>query len=290
VQGIVGDGLLVGGGEITLTRGTRIGGNAILGGRRVMDLGDVDGDLLVAGQYVEIAGDVRGRTTIRAEEVVIGPKARLFGDLVVRSPNPPRIVDGAQIVGKVVLDAPPAPGFAQWLGGIAWAAALQLGLLLVAWAWMFFAPRLSREAAVLEWRKMGLVQGIGVAVVFGLPLVAALLAITVVGIPLAIGVAAIWAVLLLAGYASTAICLGSWLRVRRFGGRGGGLSDARLGESLLWTLIALLLLRAAEAIPWMGPVVTAGAVFFGAGAVARAAQVAHWRGSLSGGPPGPAAA
>jgi len=294
VQGIVGDGLLVGGGEITLTRGTRVGGNAILGGRRVMDLGDVDGDLLAVGQYVEIAGDVRGRTTIRAEEVVIGPKARLYGDLVVRSPNPPRIADGARIVGKVVLDAPPAPGFAQWLGGAAWTVGLQLGLLLVAWAWMFFAPRLSREAAVLEWRKMGLIQGIGIAVVFGLPLVAVLLAITLVGIPLAVGVAAIWAVLLLAGYASTAICLGNWLRARRLGGRLGGwpagASDARLGESLLWTLLALLLLRAAEAIPWLGPVVTAGAVFFGAGAVARAAQAAHERGRVSGEPPGPAAA
>jgi hypothetical protein len=290
VQGIVGDGLLVGGGEITLTRGTRIGGNAILGGRRVMDLGDVDGDLLVAGQYVEIAGDVRGRTTIRAEEVVIGPKARLHGDLVVRSPNPPRIADGAQIAGKVVLDAPPAQDFAQWLGGVAWTVGLQLGLLLVAWAWMFFAPRLSREAAVVEWRKMGLIQGIGIAVVLGMPLVAVLLAITVVGIPLAVGVAAIWAVLLLAGYASTAICLGNWLRARRGGGWPGGLSGARLGESLLWTLLALLLLRAAEAIPWIGPVVTVGAVLFGSGAVARAAQVAHERGRVSGEPPGPAAA
>jgi len=294
VQGIIGDGLLVGGGEITLTRGTRVGGNAILGGRRVMDLGDVDGDLLAAGQYVEIAGDVRGRTTIRAEEVVIGPKARLYGDLVVRSPNPPRIADGARITGKVVLDAPPALGFAQWLGGVAWAVGVQIGLLFVAWAWMFFAPRLSREAAVLEWRKMGLVQGIGVAVVFGLPLVAMLLAITLVGIPLAIGVAAIWAVLLLAGYASTAICLGNWLRARRGGGRSGGRLggqiDARLGESLIWTLAALLLLRAAEAIPWIGPVVTVGAVLFGAGAVARAAQVAHERGRVIGEPPGPAAA
>jgi cytoskeletal protein CcmA (bactofilin family) len=290
VQGIIGDGLLAGGGEITLTRGTRVGGNAILGGRRVVDLGDVDGDLLVAGQYVEIAGDVRGRTTIRAEEVIIGPKARLYGDLVVRSPNPPRIADGARIIGKVVLDAPPAPGFAKWLGGVAWTVGLQLGLLLVAWAWMFYAPRLSREAAVLEWRKMGFVQGIGVAVVFGLPLVAVLLAITVVGIPLAIGVAAIWAVLLLAGYASTAICLGNWLRERRDGGRGGGLSDPRLGASLLWTLLALLLLRAAEAIPWIGPVVTVGAVLFGAGAVAHAAQLAHERGRVSGEPPGPAAA
>ena len=290
VQGIVGDGLLAGGGEITLTRGTRVGGNAILGGRRVTDLGDVDGDLLAAGQYVEIAGDVRGRTTIRAEEVVIGPKARLFGDLVVRSPNPPRIADGARIVGKVVLDVPPALGFAQWLGGLAWTAGLQLGLLLVAWAWMFFAPGLSRAAAALEWRQVGLVQGIGVAVVFGLPLLAVLLAITVVGIPVAIGVAAIWAVLLLAGYASTAICLGNWLRARQGGGRDRAVLDARLAGSLLWTLLALLLLRAAEAVPWIGPVVTAAAIFFGAGAVARGAQLAHWRGRVSGGPPGPAAA
>lgn len=286
VQGIVGDGLLVGGGEITLTRGTRVGGDAILGGRRVMDLGDVDGDLLAAGQYVEIAGDVRGRTTIRADEVVIGPKARLFGDLVVRSPNPPRIADGARIVGKVVLEAPRVPGFLERLRGIAWAAGMQIGILLVAWAWMFFAPGLSRAAAALEWRQVGLVQGIGVAVVLGLPLLAVLLAITVVGIPLAIGVAAIWAVLLLAGYASTAICLGNWLRARR----GRAVSAARLGGSLPWTLLALLLLRAAEAVPWIGPVVTAAAIFFGAGAVARGAQLAHWRGRVSGGPPGPAAA
>jgi hypothetical protein len=286
VQGSVGDGLLAGGGEVTLTRGTRVGGKAILGGRRVVDLGDVDGDLLAAGQYVEIAGDVRGRTTVRADEVVIGPKARLSGDLVVRSPNPPRIAEGARISGKVILDEIPGPGFLGWLRIAARAAAMQVGLLLVAWSWMVFAPRLSRDAAVLEWRETGIVQGFGFAVVVGLPILAVLLAITVVGIPLAVGVAAIWAVLLLVGYSSTAICLGGWLRARR----PGVASAARLGESLLWTLLALLLLRGAEAIPWVGSVVTAGAVFWGAGAVARAAQLAHRRGRVSRGPPGPAAA
>jgi hypothetical protein len=286
VQGSVGDGLLAGGGEVTLTRGTRVGGKAILGGRRVVDLGDVDGDLLAAGQYVEIAGDVRGRTTVRADEVVIGPRARLSGDLVVRSPNPPRIAEGARISGKVILDEIPGPGFLGWLRIAARAAAMQVGLLLVAWSWMVFAPRLSRDAAVLEWRETGIVQGFGFAVVVGLPILAVLLAITVVGIPLAVGVAAIWAVLLLVGYSSTAICLGGWLRARR----PGVASAARLGESLLWTLLALLLLRGAEAIPWVGSVVTAGAVFWGAGAVARAAQLAHRRGRVSRGPPGPAAA
>jgi len=286
VEGWVGDGLLAGGGEITLTRGTRVGGNAILGGRRVIDLGDVDGNLTVAGQYVEVAGDVGGRTTIRAEEVVIGPKARLSGDLLVRSPNPPLIADGARIAGKVVLEAPGAQGFGERLREVLRAAAMQVGLLLVAWAWMAAAPRLSREAAVLEWRRLLLVQGIGVAVVVGLPILAALLALTVVGIPVAVGIASVWAVLLLAGYASTAICLGIWLRARR----SGAAADPTLARSLLWTFLALLLLRGAEALPWVGSAVTVGAIVFGAGAVARAAQEAHGRGRVSRGPPGPAAA
>ncbi len=286
VQGWVGDGLLAGGGEITLTRGTMVGGDAILGGRRIVDLGDVGGNLTAAGRYVEVAGDVGGRTTIRADEVVIGPKARLAGDLLVSSPNPPRIAEGAKIAGKVVLDAPGAKGSWQRLREVLRAAAVQVGLLLVAWAWIAAAPRLSREAAAVEWRRLWLVPGIGVAVGFGLPLVAALLALTVVGIPLAIGVAAVWALLLLAGYASTAICLGEWLRSRT----SRGAPDAKLGRTLLWTFLALLVLRAAEALPWVGAAVAVGAIAFGAGAVALVAQRAHWRGRVSRGPPGPGAA
>jgi hypothetical protein len=286
VQGWVGDGLLAGGGEITLTRGTMVGGDAILGGRRIVDLGDVGGNLLAAGQYVEVAGDVGGRTTIRADEVVIGPKARLSGDLLVSSPNPPRIAEGAKIAGKVVLDAPGAKGLWQHLREVLRAVAVQVGLLLVAWAWIAAAPRLSREAAVVEWRRLWMVPGIGVAVGFGLPLVAVLLALTVVGIPLAIGVAAVWALLLLAGYASTAICLGDWLRSRTKRGAPG----ATLGRTLLWTFLSLLVLRVAEALPWVGTAVTIGAIVFGTGAVARAAQQAHWRGRVSRGPPGPDAA
>jgi hypothetical protein len=263
-----------------------VGGDAILGGRRIVDLGDVGGNLMAAGQYVEVAGDVGGRTTIRADEVVIGPKARLAGDLLVSSPNPPRIAQGAKIAGKVVLDAPGAKGPWQRVREVLRAAAAQVGLLLVAWAWIAAAPRVSREAIAVEWRRLWLVPGIGVAVGFGLPLVAALLALTVVGIPLAIGVAAAWALLLLAGYASTAICLGEWFRSRT----GRGASGATLGRTLLWTFLALLVLRAAEALPWVGTAVTVGAIAFGAGAVALVAQRAHRRGRISRGPPGPDAA
>ncbi len=286
VQGWVGDGLLVAGGEISLTRGTRVGGNAILGGRRIVNLGDVDGNLDAAGSYVEIDGDVSGVVRIHSDEVVIGPKARLAGDLRVTGANPPRIADGARIGGAVTVSAPGRQSLGAWGVDAARAMLIQIGMLLLAWAWTALLPALARDAAALEWRSPWFAETLGIAAVAGLPLAALLLAMTVLGIPVAMAAAAAWVLLVLAGYSSTALCLGSWLRsrIRRLPG------DPGSRERLLWTLVALIVLRAAAALPWVGWLVTVGAVLAGAGAVARAAQLAHARGRGARAPPGPAAA
>jgi cytoskeletal protein CcmA (bactofilin family) len=286
VEGWVADALLAAGGEVTLTRGTRVGGKAMLAGRRIVLRGDVEGPLDVLASHVEIDGDVGGTARIRSDEVVIGPRARLRGDLVVLGANPPRIVEGAIVAGKVTVEAAGPVAFGARMAGAARAALMQIGMLLLAWAWMALAPSLAREAAALEWRSPGLAEAVGVAAVFGLPLVAVLLAVTVVGIPVAVGVVSAWVLLVLAGYSTTAICLGAWLRERRRGARQGW----GFRERLLWTLAALLLLRAAAELPWIGWVVTLGAVLAGAGAVARAAQAAHARARVSRVPPGPAGA
>ena len=187
VQGWVGDGLLVAGGEISLTRGTRVGGNAILGGRRIVDLGDVAGNLDAAGAYVEIDGDVTGVARIRSDDVVIGPRARLRGDLVVTGARPPRIADGAVVGGKVTVVAPSPRTLGAWVVAAARAALMQIGMLLLAWAWLALAPGLARDAVAMEWRSPWFAETLGIAAVFGLPLASVLLALTVVGIPVAIG-------------------------------------------------------------------------------------------------------
>ena len=279
VEGWVGDGLLAGGGEIFLTRGTRVGGNAILAARRIVSRGDVRGNLDATGSYVEIDGDVEGTARIRSDELVIGPKARLLGDLVVQGANPPRIAEGARVAGKVTVSAPVPDTLGAWIVAAARASLMQIGMLLVAWAWMALAPVLARDAAAIEWRSPGLAETFGVAAVAGLPLAAVLLALTVVGIPVAIGVGSVWVLLVLVGYSSTAIFLGAWLRMqmRRT------LDVPGMRSRLLWTLAALLLLRAASALPWVGWVVMVGAVLAGAGAVARAAQLARARRNIEGG-------
>jgi len=92
-----------------------------------------------------------------------------------------------------------------------------------------------------------------------------------VGIPLALAAVATWGLAMLAGYASTAVCLGDGLRRRM------GQGDDRLGPRLLGTAVALAALRALEAVPWLGVAVAAGALVLGAGAVGRAVQLAWAR-------------
>ena len=286
IQGWVGDGLLAAGGEITITRNTRVGGDAMLAGRRIVNHGDVEGDIDAVGSYVEIDGDVGGAVRVRSDEVVIGPRARLSGDLVVHGANPPRIDPRATLGGKVTVEGPVPPTWRERAVGAVREALMQLGFLLLAAVWMAVAPTLSRDAAALEWRSPGFAETLGIAAVFGLPLAAVLLAATVVGIPVAIGLMAAWVLLVLAGYASTAIALGGLLAARLRRGPG----FARTRERLLWTLAALLLLRVAAAIPVAGWMVTAAAVLAGAGGVANAARLARLRGRVSRGPPDPASA
>ncbi len=284
VQGSVGDGLLAAGGEILVTPNTIVGGRALVAGRRILAHGDFHGGLLAAGEHVELRGDVRRGARILSDDVEVGPRARIDGDLVVVGRNPPRIADGARISGKVSVEAPPGSAGTGRLRAILVAAAMQVGMLLVVWAWLVLAPGLARRAATLEWRRTSFDVGIGVAVALGLPLAAALLAASVVGLPLAAGVLSVWGLALLLGWAATAVCLGEWLRVRVRPASVG------LGPRLAFAFLALLLLRAGVTLPWVGWAVAAGALLAGTGAVARAAQEAHGTARVSRGRPGPGAA
>ena len=286
VQGWVGDGLLVAGGEIALTRGTRVGGDAILGGRRIVDLGDVDGDLHAAGAYVEIDGDVAGVARIHSDEVVIGPKARLRGDLVVTGAQPPRIAEGASDRREGVggRSGPPHPGS---LGGRRRAggpdadrdAAPGVGLDGAGARAGAGRGRAGVEEPVVR-RDAGHRGGRGTSHRLRAPRTHR------GGDP---------------GRHRDGIRLdpprpGRLLLDGAVPGRldaTGGYADPRgtraLGERLLWTLLALFLLRGAAELPWVGWVVTVAAVLAGAGAVARAAQLARARGRVRPTTPGPAA-
>jgi len=269
LSGTVGDEVVAAGGEVTIHRESTVHGRAMLAGRRVVVAGSVGRDLQAGGEFVEIDGEVGGSAGVAAGEVVIGPRARIAGDLTVRSRTPPRIAEGARIGGQLRRIPVSDGGLGGRVGSALRAVAFQLGILLLAGAWLAFLPRFSLTVARVERTEPAVSVSFGVAVLFGLPVLAVVLALTFVGLPLALAAVSAWGLAALLGYASTALCLGDWLRERV--GRGGD----RFGPRLAGVAAALAVLRLLEAIPWLGVAVGAGALAFGAGALARAAQLAH---------------
>jgi cytoskeletal protein CcmA (bactofilin family) len=283
LRGRVGDEVVAAGGEVVLHRESWVGGRARLAGRRVVVEGSIGRGVDAAGEQVEIDGEVAGDVAVAAERVVVGPRARIGGSLSVTSPEPPRIAEGARIAGPVSFSPARGGGAGGRAGALLRAVALQVGLFLLAWAWLVLAPGLARQSARVERGELALSLGFGVAVLFGLPVVAAGLALTFVGLPLAAAALASWVLVALAGWVTTATCLGDWLRERA--GRGGD----RLGSRLVGVAVALGLLRLLAAVPILGWAVVAGALAFGAGGAARAAQRAHARARVAAGAPGTAA-
>ena len=280
----VGDEVVAAGGEVVLHRESQVAGRALLAGRHVVVDGSVGRGVEAAGERVEVEGEVAGDVAVAAEHVSLGPRARIGGSLTVRSAEPPRIAEGARIAGPVTIVGARAGGTGGWFGSLLRAVAIQVGLFLLAWAWLVLAPGLARGAVQAARREAALAVGFGVAVLFGLPVLALALAVTFVGLPLAAGAAALWVLVALTGWVSSAVCLGDWLRERAARG-----AD-RLGPRLLGVAAALALLRLLAAVPVAGWAVVAGALTLGAGGVARAAQLAHARArgeAAAGGPAAP---
>jgi hypothetical protein len=146
--------------------------------------GRVNGDLVVADGKVRINGLVKGDVVTFASRAVLGPRARVNGDLRYGDKKP-TIAPGAQVGGDTKhLNVGKAGGLGGLVAGVVlWLAisvsALLLGLLLL-WlvpraAYAVWETAETRRAASIWW---------GLGLFFGIPIVAGILLVTILGIPL----------------------------------------------------------------------------------------------------------
>jgi hypothetical protein len=237
--------------------------------------GHVTGDVIAIAGRVRIGGTVDGDVVTIANRLRLLDGARVKGD-VSYGDEKPIVASGAQVDGKIkkVKSKIGVGAFAWAIGLVIWLAvtgsALILGVLVVA-----FTPRAMEAAWEVAGARTGATIGMGVGLFLGFPIVALIVAATVIGIPLA-------AVLLLAvlplyalGYVTSA-----WILGRRI------LTGRR--DRFVPFLIGLLILRVIALIPFLGGLVGICATAFGLGALGLAA----WRAGGAGraGPPQPAPA
>jgi cytoskeletal protein CcmA (bactofilin family) len=215
VEGTIGGELFATGGNITLTKAARVASTASLFGGTVSIDGRIDGPLSVSAQKVVLNGEVNNDARFRAEQIELGPFAKITGTLDYASPNEIKRADGATIGGAIsrMADDSAMHGHnmhetnQDWhmrmgRGGSTWVGSIFTFLAFLACAAVFllifptFSVKASDAVRTSPWAAMT----VGFGAVVCVPVLAILLFITILGIPLGIITVALYPLLLLLGY------------------------------------------------------------------------------------------
>lgn len=264
-------------GTIVVPRGTTHGPIAISVGR-VEVFGTVDGNVSVGVGEVDIAGKVTGNASVGVGQIVLTPSAAVGGQSSVGIGQIRRLGPGQSLppagtgptaitdtfgLGHGFWTAFPlglglgslglwAVGFGRLLG---WLVSLGFALLIFA----LFPRPIEEMAGVLE-RSPGSVAGWGIALLFLMPPVLVILAITVVGIPLVLVAALALIAAKVAGYVIASLLVGRRLRSSFTHGR---------EVAPAWNLvIGSALFLVVGAIPGVGLLLDLVVMVFGLGAAA----------------------
>src|SRR4051812_6927442 len=201
--------------------------HVVISGGAVVPAGETAGDIVVLDGTVRIAGHATGdvvsvsgpvRVTGRidgdliavSDQAVLGPRARVGGDLRYGDESPV-LARGARVDGKISNEdwADAANGWG-WVSLFGWWLAVSVSTLIVGALLVWLAPGALHAAHRALRKHVGAAIGWGIAMVIGVPLLAILALVTLVGIPF--GVALLLAAIpaLLLAYATSA-----WLVGRR---------------------------------------------------------------------------
>lgn len=238
IAGAIGGEVYAAGGSVRLAEGGSVAGDASLAGGSITIDGKVGGKLRAAAQHIVINGEVVGDARLRAERIALGPRAKIGGVLNYRSRLPLHQAEGAIIGGGTVAAATLDDeddrrdgwrgahhgrgygwhdGMPHWFGPVGFGSVFGsafgfVGVFAVAALFVALLPQFS--ARLLDairsspWRSLGL----GLVALVGVPLLAVLLMITLLGIPLGIAVVALYPLLLLLGFVAGVLFVGQRLR------------------------------------------------------------------------------
>jgi hypothetical protein len=254
------------------------GGVVVPAGETADDIVGVDGTVRIAGHAtgdvvsvsgpVRVTGRVDGDLIAVSDRAFLGPTARVGGDLRYGDERPV-LAPGASVGGKITNEdwADTANGWG-WVSMFVWWLAVSVSTLIVG-ALLVWLGRRALYAAELAVREhLGATVGWGVAIAIGVPLLAILALVTLVGIPFGVALLLAAIPVLLLAYTTTA-----WIVGRRV---------LRNRSTSPWAALfaGWGILRVLALIPVAGALVGLAATVVGLGALA----VALWHARKPGAP------
>jgi cytoskeletal protein CcmA (bactofilin family) len=221
--------------------------------------GTLGKDLLLYGKHPIIAGKVGGGIKAKAERLTITSAGEVDGPIWYQGRYPPDVSPQAKLA------LPPEyhkgehkPSYMEghyYVWQLIWAAAFVLfGLVLFA-----LMPKFSADA-VNEAERYGASFGLGVLVLFGVPIGAIIACVTVVGMLIGVSAFLLWCASLFFAQVVIGALVGQWLMGR---------------TSEFWPfvgrmVVGVVMVRLFEAIPVIGGWVKFAVVLWGLGAISLA--------------------
>jgi hypothetical protein len=247
------------------------GGAVVPAGQTAGDIIVIDGTVRIAGHatgdVVSVSGPVRltgrvdGDLIAVSDRAFLGSTARVGGDLRYCDERPV-LAPGARVGGKISKeDWADATNGWGWVGVFGWWLAVSVSTLIVGALLVWLAPGALYGAQRAVREHLGAAIGWGVAIAIGVPLLAILALVTLVGIPFGVALLLAAIPVLVVAYVTTAWVIGhKVLRTR---------SPSPWAALLAgWGILRMLAL-----IPVAGALVGLAATVVGLGALA----VALWQ-------------
>lgn len=282
------------GGTITLSPGARISGNASIAGDSVRIGAPIEGRLQVGGDDILIDATVNGDVDATGDHIQLGPHAVINGRLRYASAAELQRDPAAQVNGAIEHTSVdtvswshrwsrgwssgsfpdgqtqgwPYVGwqdsFEEWSGeyahrGLGWLAGVSIVVALLTGALL---PGLSRRLGTTVSDSWGWSALLGFLVLVFSPILALILAVTIIGIPIAVAVGAAWLLLVFLGYAASGVALGD-IALHQ-------LAPTRYNDTaarILAAALAMLVVIAAARVPMVGGLVFFIALVTGTGAL-----------------------
>ncbi|MGH2676945.1 MAG: hypothetical protein ACRDHB_01110 [Actinomycetota bacterium] len=208
-DGSVDDEVIVLSGAASVREGETVETVVVFHGAATID-GTVEGDVVVFDGPISVSGTVTDSVVAFNGLVTVRSGAEIGGDLVSR--RQPLVEEGATVRGEIRtnfddLFRQPFPFFGYLAAWLAVSVSTLLLGLLVLWLAPGAANAISEAWRSATWPSVGW----GLLLLIGLPMLAVLLFVTLVGIPFAVGLGLALFLIFSTGYTMAGVVVGRWV-------------------------------------------------------------------------------
>jgi cytoskeletal protein CcmA (bactofilin family) len=243
-----------------LESGGRIGRSLTVFGSSVTLDGKLDRDFLGFFGQATIAGSIGGEMQAKGDSLTIDSSASIAGKAKFEGGKPAQVSSEAKLASPLEFKQREHKSHAQRGGGyyiwrLIWTAAYVLfGIVLFA-----LLPSFSKETVELG-EQYGASFGLGVLVLFGVPIAAIIACVTIIGLFVGLSTLLLWLVLLWAADIVVGTIVGQWLMGR----------STEYWPMVLRMVVGVVIVRAITSIPFIGGWASFVVVLWGVGAIALA--------------------